>query len=88
MELVSPLLINLLAVVAILSGLALAAWWVVGLYWMHSRRQEEDLPKVELPDRLHEVFAGTPPVLVIFYIFTAISMGVYVLYIWLGGISY
>lgn len=83
-----PLLANLLAVAAILGGLALGAWWIIGLYWVHSRKQEEELPEVELPERLREIFTGIPAVLVIFYIFIGVSMLGYVVYVWLGGIRY
>lgn len=88
MELVSPLLVNLMAVVAIISGLSIAVYLIIGLYWMHTRDAENRLPRVDLPADLHEVLTGIPLVLTIFYIFTALSLVGYVLYIWKGGITY
>ena len=87
MELI-PLFVNVLALVAMAFGLAIAAWFVVGLFWVHSRREEQELPEVELPGNVHEVFAAVPPVLVAFFLFIALSAVAYVLYIWLGGITY
>lgn len=84
----NPLFVNLVAAAAIVVGLAIAAWWIIGLYWMHTRRSEKELPEVELPANLHEVFTGVPPVLIIFFIFIGLSLVLYVLYIWLGGINY
>jgi len=88
MELVSPLLVNVIAVAAIIFGLILAAWFYISLYWMHSREVEEKLIDVSFPAELHEKLTGIPPTLVIFYAFIMLSLVVYVLYIWLGGISY
>ncbi len=88
MELVSPLLTNLLALTAIVGGLAFGIWFIIGLYWLHSREKEEELPEADLPGHLHEVFTGSPPVITIFIIFIGLSLIAYVLYIWLGGISY
>ena len=84
----NPLTSNLLAVAAMAAGLLLAGWWVIGLYAVHSRKQEKELPEVDLPGHLHEVIAGVPPVLIVFFTFIGISLIGYVLYIWLGGISY
>lgn len=84
----NPLLVNIMAAVAIVFGLGLTAWWIVGLYWIHSRKEEKELPEVELPAHIHEVFTGVPPVLIIFYIITAVSLIGYVFYIWIGGLSY
>lgn len=84
----NPLFVNIIAWAAMVSGLAAAAWYVIGLYWVHTRRQEKELPEVELPANLHEVFTGVPPVLVIFFIFIGVSLIAYVLYIWLGGLNY
>lgn len=84
----NPLLANLMAVVAAIAGAALAVWWVVGLYWYRSRAEEKEMPEIELPGNLHEVFVGVPAVVIVFLVFTAISLVAYVLYIWLGGISY
>jgi len=84
----SPVLVNTIAIIAMAAGLAAAAWWLIGLYWLHSRREEKELPEVELPSNLHEVFTGIPPVLIIFYSFIALSLLVYVAYISIGGITY
>ncbi|MBI2842322.1 MAG: hypothetical protein HYX78_02875 [Armatimonadetes bacterium] len=84
----NPLLANIMAVVAIISGIIIAAWWVIGLYWVHSRKTEEELPEIDMPSHLHEVLTGTPPFLIIFYIFIGISLVAYVLYIWIGGLNY
>lgn len=83
-----PLLTNIIAVVAMITGLAIGTWYIIGLYIVHTRKQEHELPEVDLPGDLHETISGIPPVLIIFYIFVGITMLMYVLYIWLGGISY
>jgi hypothetical protein len=88
MELTNPLLMNILAITAMVSGLLIAAWYIVGLYWVFDRKVEEELPEVELPGHIHEVFTGTPPVLILFYVFMVIAMALYVTYIWAGGISF
>lgn len=87
MELFS-LFVNLIAISAIIAGLAIGAWWVIGLYFVHSRKEEKELPEIELPAKLHEVFTGIPSVLILFYAFIALSLILYVLYIWLGGLVY
>ena len=84
----NPLLPNIIASAAIILGIALATWWVIGLYWVHTRRQEEELPEVDLPGDLHEVIPGVPVVMTIFYVFIALSLVLYVIYIWLGGMTY
>lgn len=81
-------LVNLIAWAAIAVGLLIGAWYVIGLYWVHGRREEGELPEISLPGHIHEVFTGIPAALVIFYIFIAISSISYVAYIWLRGISY
>ncbi|MCE5199994.1 MAG: hypothetical protein ABFD54_08445 [Armatimonadota bacterium] len=81
-------LVNTIAVLAIIAGLALAGWWHIGLHWVHTRRQEEELPEVSLPANLHERFTGIPAVLVIFYIWCGLWMFGYILYTWLGGVTY
>jgi hypothetical protein len=88
MELASPLLVNMMAITAMLIGLVIVAWWIIALYWMHTRDVEGRLPQVNLPADLHEVLTGIPLALTIFYIFIALSLAGYVLYIWKGGISY
>ncbi len=77
-----------MAILAALVGLVIAAWWIVGLYWMHTRDVENKLPHVDLPADLHEVLTGIPLALTIFYIFTALSLVGYVLYIWTSGVAY
>ncbi|MDO8588178.1 MAG: hypothetical protein Q7T82_14215 [Armatimonadota bacterium] len=84
----NPIYVNIVATIAIAAGLILAGWWIAGLYWVHSRKEEKELPEVELPANLHEVFTGVPPVLVMFYLFITISAIAYVLYIWLSGVTY
>lgn len=83
-----PLLVNLLAIAAIITGVAIGGWWIIGLYGVHTRKEEKELQEIELPANLHEVFTGIPPVIVIFIAFIFGSGLLYVLYIWLGGISY
>jgi len=80
--------VNMIAVVAILVGLGLAGWWIIGLYGIHSRREEHELPEVDLPGHMHEVVSGVPPVLWLFYALMFATLVLYVLYIWLGGVSY
>jgi hypothetical protein len=70
------------------AGLALAGWWAVSLHGVRSRKQEKELPDVELPGHLHEVVSGVSPALVIFYVFMFVFVVGYVLFIWLGGIGY
>lgn len=84
----SPLIPNLIAIAAIITGAAIGAWWIIVLYGVHSRKEEKELPEVELPAHLHEVFTGIPPVIVVFIAFIFGSGLLYVLYIWLGGTSY
>lgn len=83
-----PLFVNWIAIAAIISGLALAGWWVVGLYGVHTRKEEKEFPEVELPAHLHEVVSGIPPFLIVFYALTGVILIAYVLYIWLGGLNY
>lgn len=84
----NPLLSNIIVVLAIITGLAVGIWWIISLYFMHTRKSEDDLPEVELPGDLHEVVAGIPAALVVFYAFILVSLVGYVVYIWLGGITY
>jgi len=84
----NPLTSNLLAIAAMVAGLLIAGWWVIGLYSVRGRKQEKEPPEADLPGRQHEVVSGVPLVLIIFYTFIGISLVGYVLYIWLGGISY
>lgn len=87
MELYS-MFVNLIAIAAIVGGLVLGGWWVIALYFVHSRKEEKELPEIELPERIHEVFTGIPPALILFYAFIGLSMILYVLYIWLGRVLY
>jgi hypothetical protein len=84
----NPLYPNIIAVVAMVAGLAVGAWWVISLYWLHSRKDEKELPEIELPGHIHEVFGSVPPAIVIFIVFIGISLISYVLYIWLAGVRY
>ncbi len=84
----NPLFVNVIAVVAIVTGIAIALWWIIGLYFMHTRREEDELAEIDLPGDLHEVIPGVPAVMTTFYIFIALSLVLYVIYIWLGGITY
>ncbi len=88
MELVVKPLVNLIAYIAISAGILLALWWIVGLYAVHSRKKEHELPHVDLPGHLHEIETGIPPVLIIFFILFAIAMVSYVLCVWAFGVSY
>lgn len=88
MELLNPKFANLIAIAAIVLGLILAGWWVTALYGMRTRDEEDKLPQTAFPADIHEGSAGVPPALRAFYIFIALSLIGYVLYIWLGGISY
>ena len=88
MELVSPWLTNAIAVIAIVTGLVGTAWWIIGLYGMHNRKEEKELPEIELPAHLHEVMSGVPLALVLFYIFTGITLIAYVVSVWIAGVSY
>jgi hypothetical protein len=82
------LLTNLVAVASIILGLGVGIWLLMSLFWIHSKRQEHELPEVDLPANIHEVFTGVPPALVVFYIFIMVTGIGYVAYIWLRGISY
>ena len=88
MELISPLYMNIMAMAAILLGLALTAWWIVGLISVRSRDKDDDLPKETFGSDIQEVITGIPAVLKIFFTFMVLTMIGYVLYIWLGGVSY
>jgi hypothetical protein len=84
----NPLLANIIAAVAIITGIALATWWVISLYLVHSRSQEEELPEIDLPGDLHETVTGFPTAVKIFIVLIAVSLILYVVYAWLGGITY
>lgn len=88
MELINEGLVNAIAVLAMIAGLALAGWWAVGLHSIHSREAEAKLLEIEAPDGIREKFTGVPRVLVIFLAFMALTMVGYVLAIWLTGVSY
>jgi hypothetical protein len=84
----NPLYPNIIAIAAMVAGLLVGGWWVVSLYWLHSRREEKELPEIELPGHIHEVFFGVPPAMIIFLVFIGVSLISYVLYIWLAGVRY
>ncbi|HEX2951428.1 MAG TPA: hypothetical protein VHV83_17935 [Armatimonadota bacterium] len=88
MELVSPSLVNIIALLAISTGLVVTAWWVIALYGVHSRKDEKELPEIDLPAHLHEILSGIPPALMAFYIFTGITLVAYVISVWVAGVSY
>ncbi len=78
----------MIVVLAILAGIAISVWWLVAVFWVHSREKEKELDHIELPDEITEVLTGIPPALWIFYVFIAITMLGYVLGIWLSGATY
>ena len=84
----NPLFVNLIAIASIIGALLLGAWWIIGFYGVRNRANETELSESDMPGSAHETSTGIPPVLVIFYIFMGLSMLLYVLYIWLGGVSY
>lgn len=88
MELISPFYVNMIALIAIVSSLAIAAWWLIGLYLVQRREAEKDMSQVSFPAGLRELNSRVPPVLVIFFTFIGLSLIGYVLYIWLGGVTY
>lgn len=88
MELVAPGLTNIIAWLAMIVGVAFAAWWAVGLLRMRSREEEEAGPEIDGPDGLREKISGVPPVLIIFIVFVAVSMVGYMLAVWLLGVTY
>ncbi|MCC6443280.1 MAG: hypothetical protein IT210_07465 [Armatimonadetes bacterium] len=88
MELVSPLLANTMVLLAIIAGLAGAAWWIIALYWVHSREKEAKLRFIKLPEGLQETISGIPWGLILFYIFIAVSLIGYVIYVCVEGVTY
>lgn len=88
MELVTPGLTNWIAYLAIIGGILLGAWWVTALYFVHSRKQEEELPEFNLLAHLHEVEAAVPVAVIILCTFIGVSMVAYVISVWLVGVSY
>lgn len=83
-----PLYGNVLVALAIVGGLATAVWFVMELYWVRSREQEEELPEITLPGHVHEVLSGIPGALWAFYAMMAIALILYVLLVVLGGATY
>lgn len=73
---------------AIVAGILIAIWWVIALYWMHSRRAEAKLPELEIPVSIREAITGVPMALIVFFAFTIVTMISYVLTVWLGGVTY
>lgn len=88
MELINPQFDNLIAIIAISIGLVISIWFVIGLYGMRARNDEDNQPVEGLHNGKHESGTGVPVALKIFYIFIALSLVLYVLYIKIGGISY
>jgi len=84
----NPLYPNIIAIAAMIAGLLVGGWWVVSLYWLHSRKEEKELEEIELPGHIHESMSGVPPALIIFLIFIGVSLISYVLYTWLAGVRY
>jgi hypothetical protein len=83
-----PTLSNMIAWLAAALGLALAIWWIVGLYSVRPRKLGEEPRESDLPAHKHEFENAVPPVLTIFYLFVVITMVVYVIYIAVGGATY
>ncbi len=88
MELVAPGLTNLVAWVAIITGVVVAGWWTIGLLSVYSREKEAELPEVEVTDGIKEKFTGVPAVLVILFIFMGVTLVAYVLATWLAGVTF
>jgi hypothetical protein len=88
MELISPLYVNMIATAAMILGLALTIWWIIGFYRVRTREEEENLPKEQFEEDIQEVTGGIPTVIKVFLIFVFVTMICYVFYIWQGGISY
>jgi len=88
MELVSPMLLNIILGLAIITGLAISIWWVISLYWLRGRDEESESTQISLPGGIKEEQAKVPPSLIVFYVFIAVTMIGYIIYAWLGGITY
>lgn len=78
----------MIAVLATLAGIAVAVWWLIAVFRVHSREKENELKHIDVPDGISEVMTGIPLALWIFYAFIAIGMLGYVLGIWLSGATY
>jgi hypothetical protein len=87
-ELVSPAYFNIVATIAMIGGLALAVWWILAMYSMRTREEEDVAERTDLPDGLAESSARVPPALKLFFLMVAVTMIAYVVYDWLGGVSY
>lgn len=88
MESAGSVVLNMTAAAIALTGLVAAAWWIIGLYWMHSRAVGSKLPHVSLPADLHGAPAGISWALMVFYVFTALSLVGYLLYVWQRNAAY
>lgn len=88
MELVAEGLTNLIAWLAMITGIVFAGWWAIGLFAIHSREKELELPEIDAPDGIKEKFTGIPPVLVIFLTFVGITLVAYIAAVWLTGVTY
>ncbi len=84
----NPIFVNLIAWIAMAAGMLLAVWWLIGLLWVRDRGADEEIREAGLPGNLHEASGGIPPVLIIFFALIAVSLVFYVLFVWLGGITY
>ena len=82
-----PRFVNLIAALAIVAGLGVVAWWLIGMYGMRDRGSRREIDDGEPLTHAHED-ARVPPVMIFFIAFIAVSMIAYMLYIWLGGVRY
>ncbi len=78
MELVTPGLVFILAILAIIMGLAFTGWWAAGLLAIRSRRAEAELPEIDIPGGFREKMGGVPPVIVSLLVFVGITLVAYV----------
>ena len=88
MELVVRPLVNIIAYLAIATGILVGLWWIITVYAVHTRAKEHDLVHIDMPANLHEVETGIPPALIILFVFFAIAMVAYVLSVWAFGVTY
>ena len=88
MELVAPGLTTIIAVLAMLVGVAFSGWWAIGLLRIRSREEEHKGLEIEAPAGLREKLNGVPPVLIIFIVFVVVAMIGYILAVWLTEVTY
>lgn len=79
---------NVIVYVTMFASLIFAIWWLISLYRIHTREAESKLPRIDLPADLKEIETGIPLSLVLFFAFIGVSMVSYILYAWLGGVTY